>query len=124
MHLAQRSSLIYFGFTFIWAMIIFVLSTLPGEQLPQIDWLLAPDKFGHAGVYGVLAAGIFFSFRSYRQAVKTDYYWSFLLASSYGAAMEWIQYSFFPDRYFEFWDIVANIIGAFIALTVLKIIYH
>lgn len=124
MHLAQRSSLIYFGLTLVWSIIIFVLSTLPGEQLPEVKWLLAPDKFGHAGVYGVLAVGIFYSLRSYHQAGSNDYYWSLLLAAGYGVTMEWVQYGFFPDRYFEFWDIVANIIGAFTALVVLKIIYH
>jgi len=38
--------------------------------------------------------------------------------------MEVVQYAFFPDRYFEFWDIVANIIGALAALLLLKLINH
>lgn len=124
MHLARRSSLIYFVLTLIWAMVIFFLSTMPGQQLPRIDWLMTPDKFGHAGVYGILAVGLFFSFKSYLPATQHVYYWPFILASSYGVAMECVQYGFFPDRYFEFWDIVANIIGAFGALLLLKIIYH
>lgn len=124
MHLARRSSLIYFVLTLIWATVIFCLSTMPGQQLPRIDWLMTPDKFGHAGVYGILAVGLFFSFKSYFSETKHAYYWPFILASSYGVAMECVQYGFFPDRYFEFWDIVANIIGAFGALLLLKIIYH
>ena len=124
MHLARRSSLIYIVLTLSWAIVIFYLSTTAGPQLPRIDWLMAPDKFGHAGAYGILAGGLFFSLRPYFQASKRVYYWPFIVAVSYGATMEWIQYSFFPDRYFEFWDIVANIIGAFGALLLLKIIYH
>ncbi|MGH1436835.1 MAG: VanZ family protein [Lewinella sp.] len=124
MHLARRSSLIYIVFTLVWAVVIFYLSTMPGPQLPRIDWLMTPDKFGHAAVYGILAMGIFFSIKSCYTNSKTVYRWSFLLASGYGAAMELIQFSFFPDRYFELWDIVANIIGAFVALWLLKIIYH
>lgn len=124
MHLARRSSLIYIVFTLAWTVVIFYLSTMPGPQLPRIDWLMTPDKFGHAAVYGILAMGIFFSIKSYYTNSKTVYRWSFLLASGYGVAMELIQYSFFPDRYFELWDIVANIIGAFVALWLLKIIYH
>ncbi|WP_020538365.1 VanZ family protein [Lewinella cohaerens] len=124
MHLARRSSLIYIVFTLVWTVVIFYLSTMPGPQLPRIDWLMTPDKFGHVAVYGILAMGIFFSIKSYYTSSKTVYRWSFLLASGYGVAMELIQFSFFPDRYFELWDIVANIIGAFIALWLLKIIYH
>ncbi len=117
MHLANRSSLIYQLFTAFWAVVILVLSTMPGKQLPRIDWLMTPDKFGHAVVYGILAAGLFFSF-------QRAYILPFILASAYGIGMEIIQYAFFPDRYFEIWDIVANIIGAFLALLILKIINH
>lgn len=124
MHLAGRSSLIFTVFTLIWAVMIFYLSTMPGPQLPRIDWLMTPDKFGHAAVYGILAGGLFFSLKPFFQASKRVYYWPLIVASSYGVAMEWIQYSFFPDRYFELWDIVANIIGALCALLLLKIIYH
>ena len=124
MHLARRSSLIYIVLTLSWAIVIFYLSTTAGPQLPRIDWLMSPDKFGHAVVYGILAGGLFFSLKPYFPDTKRVYYWPFILASSYGVAMEFVQYGFFPDRYFEFWDIVANIIGAFGALLLLKIIYH
>lgn len=124
MHLARRSSLISFFLTLIWAAVIFYLSTMPGPQLPRIDWLMTPDKFGHAGVYGILATGLFFSLKPYFPNSNRVYYWPFILASSYGVAMECIQYGFFPDRYFELWDIVANIIGAFGALLLLKLFYH
>lgn len=125
MHLAQRSSLLTVIGTLIWALVILVLSAWPGQQLPKVEWLLAPDKFAHASVYGILAAAGFFSWRDYVPASDNGkYYWPFLLASSYGAAMEWMQYRFFPGRYFEFWDIVANISGAFVALLILRKIYH
>lgn len=36
-----------------------------------------------------------------------------ILASSlYGIGMEFIQYAFFPNRFFEVLDIIANIIGS------------
>ena len=124
MHLAKRSSLMYQILTLLWAAVILVLSTMPGQQLPKIEWLMTPDKFGHAAVYGVLTVGLFFSFAPYWGMASRNLWSSFTLASVYGIGMEIIQYAFFPGRYFEIWDIVANIIGAFAALIFLKLINH
>ena len=124
MHLANRSSLMYQILTLVWAAVILVLSTMPGQQLPKIDWLMTPDKFGHAGVYGVLTIGIYFSLLPFFASKGRNRWFAFGLASLYGIVMEVVQYAFFPDRYFEFWDIVANIIGALVALLLLKLINH
>lgn len=124
MHLAKRSSLLYRILTSIWAVVIFILSTMPGQQLPRIEWLMTPDKLAHAFVYGILAIGCYQSLENVGQKAI----FAGLLASSYGIAMELIQYGFFPGRYFELWDIVANISGAFIALLIwnyfTNTIYH
>lgn len=40
-------------------------------------------------------------------------YSALIISTTYGIGMEVVQYTFFPGRYFEFWDIVANISGAF-----------
>ncbi len=124
MHLANRSSLISQILTLFWAVVIFILSTMPGQQLPKIDWLMTPDKFGHAAVYGVLTVGVYYSLRPYLKSMKSNRWLAFGIASFYGIAMEVIQYAFFPNRYFEIWDIVANIIGALGALLFLKLINH
>lgn len=124
MHLANRSSLISQILTLLWAIVIFILSTMPGQQLPKIDWLMTPDKFGHAAVYGVLTVGVYYSFRPYLKSKMSSGWLSFGIASIYGIAMEVVQYTFFPNRYFEIWDIVANIIGALGALLFLKLINH
>ena len=42
--------------------------------------------------------------------------WVFLACTIYGILMEGMQYAFFPGRYFEVLDIIANIIGAIIGL--------
>ncbi|MEZ4988491.1 MAG: VanZ family protein [Saprospiraceae bacterium] len=111
----MRSSFWIRILTGLWAIIIFVLSTLPGKQLPQVTWLSSPDKWAHAFVYGVLATGILLSW-SPNLHLKKRYQLAFLLASLYGISMEIVQFTFFPGRYFEVWDIVANITGAFVAL--------
>lgn len=42
------------------------------------------------------------------------------LCSVYGLFMEILQFTFFPGRYFEVLDIIANIIGSFAGLFVFK----
>ncbi len=39
-----------------------------------------------------------------------------VISGGYGILMELIQYGFFPNRYFEVQDIIANIIGSLIGL--------
>jgi VanZ family protein len=124
MHLTRRSSLIYGIFTVFWALVILVLSTMPGNQLPQIPWLMTPDKFGHAAVYAVLTIGLYGTLRTWITPRTSAYLTAAALAATYGISMEVVQFLFFPGRYFEFWDIVANIIGAFLALLVLKLINY
>jgi VanZ family protein len=46
--------------------------------------------------------------------VKRAFYLSVSIAAVYGAAMEVVQY-FLPYRSFSFGDMVANVVGAFLA---------
>ncbi|MEM1216266.1 MAG: VanZ family protein [Bacteroidota bacterium] len=94
-----------------WMVMIFVLSTMPGKQLPRVDWLSSPDKWAHAFVYGVLTIGLYLSLTGRWQGLIGAGF----IASLYGAGLEIVQYAFFPGRYFEVSDIVANISGAIVA---------
>lgn len=93
---------------------------MSGKQLPQITWVSSPDKWAHAAVYALLATGVWHSATGMMTSERNRYALAFGVAAGYGIGMEIIQYSFFPGRYFEVWDIVANIIGAFVALVVLN----
>ena len=46
-----------------------------------------------------------------------------LLSSIFGICMELMQYYFFPGRYFEYLDIIANIIGAICGFALFKYVY-
>ena len=96
-----------------WAILILILSSGPGIPLPSHWWdLFSPDKFGHAFVYGVLVLLTLRAFQSGGQW-STPTVWVTVLGSDlYGIAMEVMQWTFFPGRYFEVLDIIANIIGA------------
>lgn len=116
MHLVIRSCLIDRLLLISWASLIFYLSTAPGEQLPTIDWLLAPDKWAHAFVYGVLA---YLAYRVVKQQRG-----ALLLSALYGLGMEVIQFAFFPGRYFEIWDVAANVVGAVITIWLINKFFH
>lgn len=80
--------------------------------------LLEADKLAHAGAYCVLTTLLIFGFARSGHTFWWAILYSILLAGGYGVLLEVIQYSFFPRRYFEVWDIVANIIGCLISILV------
>lgn len=86
---------------------------MPSVNLPEdLFDLLAPDKWAHAFVYGVLTLLIIRGYFTNSNWTKKTTIIAVLLASIFGILMEIMQYSFFPNRYFEFLDIIANISGS------------
>jgi len=104
-----------------WAIVVLGLSVIPGISLPS-TWIdiIAPDKLAHMIVYGL------FSFLLMYEAVDSGHQkqktliLAIFISSIWGILMEAIQYSFFPDRYFEILDIIANIIGSIIGAFIYK----
>jgi VanZ family protein len=87
-------------------------------ELPDtFDRFLAQDKLAHAGVYFVLTGLLGWAFHrngGHRVLLSAG------IAALYGVGMEIVQYAFFPHRYFELLDIIANIIGSIAGLFALK----
>ncbi|MCC6722863.1 MAG: VanZ family protein [Saprospiraceae bacterium] len=104
----------------LWALVILGLSISPTVQLPET--ILAPDKIGHLVVYGVL------NWLVLRALHTTDSFsvgralWSLLVVSLYGVALEFVQWAFFPNRFFEVWDMVANATGAVLSYFLFKVV--
>lgn len=97
------------------------LSVGPGVSIPEEIWdLLSPDKWAHMFVY--MVQGVLLM-RGFHQLGRLNV-WTKLFSISFGIAfgilMEVIQYRFFPNRFFEVYDIIANIIGSLGSLFVLK----
>jgi VanZ family protein len=95
----------------IWAVVLFILSTGNNVQAPRIVNWLASDKLGHAGAYFIFTGLILYGFYQAGSRSNKQLWIAALISSTYGLAMEVIQYTFFPGRYFEVFDIIANIIG-------------
>lgn len=96
-----------------WAIFILILSTVGvGLNLPS-TWsdIISWDKLAHAFVYFVLV------FLLHKDLVRTQpkqrsLWLAFTISVAFGILMEIVQYTFFPNRYFEVLDIIANIVGA------------
>lgn len=95
----------------IWLVIITMLSTGPGVPLPEVK-LVTTDKLAHAAAYAVLCWLIL---RTWKNAGLTPILWTVLFCAGYGALMEWVQGTFYPNRFFEYYDMLANTIGAILS---------
>lgn len=101
----------------LWAVFIFGLSAMPAVNLPE-EWfdLFSIDKLAHAFVYGVLTLLLLRAYFLQSKWTTRTTIQSVLIASVFGILMEIMQYTFFPNRYFEFLDIIANIGGSIVSL--------
>jgi VanZ family protein len=102
--------------TLVWVVVITIVSTMPGIQLPNFN-LFSADKLAHAIMYAT------FVFLVVRDFKKKNGRWPdfkegmtfFLLSAGYGVFMEWVQGTFFPGRFCELDDMIANTFGAIVA---------
>lgn len=107
---------------FFWGIVIAFLSLTAGKNLPENIWdIVNLDKLAHAFVYMLLTFLLAWGFFQKGQLNKKTIILSLLISISYGILLELLQYGFFPDRYFELLDIIANIIGSLLSLILIKI---
>ncbi|MEM6395566.1 MAG: VanZ family protein [Bacteroidota bacterium] len=107
----------------IWAIVLLVASTLPKGNLPKLNFwsdIVSPDKAAHALFYGVFAVLLFLLLRP---MTKRAMLWAFALATGYGAGMEFLQAWMGKGRAFELADMLANGLGALLAVVLLHYFY-
>lgn len=97
----------------LWALIILVVSVIPGEDLPSLS-IWEPDKVMHAFVYGVLTALIYITRPQNAVFIKKMIFQAIFLCILYGFFIELIQLVL-PTRKFDILDALANTVGCFIA---------
>lgn len=113
--------------SFGWALLILALCSMPGRFIPSTTWLemLSFDKWVHAGIFFVLVSLLLISVKTHKQSA-TLYNVYFLLALLYGGALEIMQATLFSERSADWYDMIANSVGCFVALllknTILKMV--
>lgn len=100
------------------ALLILIISGIPGNQIPEIptflDWL-SPDKIVHVIIFGILSYLILFGNRQqYLKCKNRSYYIiiAVLLSAVYGLITELLQYYVFIGRNANIFDFYADAIGA------------
>lgn len=121
---AKQSKWIYYTPVVGWGVFVFIMSLLPGSELP--DPLLAlNDLLIHgsiyviwvwAAAYGVIKTG---NPLSLKLAVLI-----FSAASAFGLIVEWAQATFTTTRHFEGGDLLANAIGSLIGLALAPLVFR
>lgn len=112
---------IYHAGLFLYCLLIFILSSLPGEDFPKVDFEFS-DKIVHLIIYAVLYVLFFYSLKNQSKYVKLQKFapeYSVLFTSLYGATDELHQY-FVTNRSCEFNDWMADTAGAIIMFFIMR----
>lgn len=99
----------------IWMIIVLVLSTMPSSAVSKASFLGIPnlDKIAHFVMYFIFALLASLAF-------KLTNWQIFFLVFCYGLLMECVQHYFLTNRYFEIFDIIANIIGTIVGIMLIR----
>lgn len=109
-------------FTIIWAVVILILTLTPGHAMPSTGSFNIPnsDKIAHFFVFGI------FAFFLIRGLTKQDDYVilkkysigvTALISVGFSLLIEFLQISI-PGRDFELFDILANVFGIALGLSI------
>jgi len=98
-------------------LIILAGSVLPGKNLPSIPvWNI--DKWVHIVFYAVFAFLLIREYQQYRPwSFKRHILMTLAICGLYGLFIEYIQGAFIPNRFFDVYDLIANIIGVIAGLS-------
>ncbi len=120
MHLAiARIHLKYYVPALVTALTIGWLSTTGEVQLPPTG--LSIDKVGHLVAYAVLAWWLLWGLAKTDRLNRRNLIGVCILGAGYGIALEFVQKWYFPGRFFEVLDMVANLCGIIIGAVVFRI---
>jgi len=111
-----------FGPAVAWAIIILILTGLPGNYFPEVktfwDWL-SPDKAVHLVIFGVQSFLIIYALRQQYLPKKRRYVGMLLVilvTSLFGLLTEVLQSTVFVRRNGNIFDFLADSLGAFLGV--------
>lgn len=107
-----------------WLIISFYLFTLPGENIPKINWFdkIYGDKIVHVGIFVLLVALFLLPWRKASlDVLKRTALAIATVAIIYGIAIEFIQRNFIQNRSFDTGDILADAVGSLVPVIFLSL---
>ncbi len=123
--------------TLVWVIfefvLIFILLRMPGSDIQGTSWmsfifhLPFADKVIHMGLFGSLALSLFFHFEQYSnisfRSIRTKAV-TLIVCILFGIGMEYYQKYFVPSRSFDVIDMLADAMGALVALPFFNWVKH
>jgi hypothetical protein len=109
-----------------WFFLLLYFICMPPSNIPKVDsWYTKfyPDKWVHAVLFGVLVFLFIYGINKSALSTQQKNNWALkilLAAIIWGLATEFIQKYFVPGRFFDWYDWLADSIGAFIAYVFAK----
>ena len=102
----------------LWAVLVLVLSSIPGNSLPKTPSIPHIDKIVHAGFYFILSSFLLpvFDLSKHRFYRKTGPIIVLLIVSLYGGFIEIAQENWFTNRSGEFLDLLSDLAGGVLAI--------
>ncbi|MFZ4057352.1 MAG: VanZ family protein [Ferruginibacter sp.] len=112
---------IHFVPSIVWFLLILVLISIPGEELPESEFLFSInfDKLVHAGLFGMQVILLCYALNKSNASIaqkKQLYILVTFLSCLWGLGTECIQLYFVHNRTFSWMDFIADSVGALIAL--------
>ncbi|HEY8388277.1 MAG TPA: VanZ family protein [Parasegetibacter sp.] len=123
----MRKQIISFLPAISWSLLIIVLLSIPGNELPDAGPFtnLMLDKWAHIFLFLILTALFCYPLKSRVTKLRTRFMVRIVIVSSiFGIIMEFVQHYFVPKRSFELGDIVADIVGAVAGFLIMRKYFH
>jgi VanZ family protein len=104
-----------------WFFIVLYLTCLPGDKLPQINWMNSIpdfDKLVHIGLFGGLTFLFCWPFYKshFNNKKRLQYFIKIAIAASlWGLTIEFIQKFYIPGRSYDLLDWAADSVGALVS---------
>jgi len=116
---ANKIILHKYKWTILWSIFVVVLTGIPGDNIPKNNWLdkLMIDKVVHISMYAGFS--FLFIFESNGKFAALG----LLLGILFGVLMEIFQLYVFVSRSFDFYDMLANSIGAILGILFYFIVF-
>ncbi len=104
----------------IYTVFLLVVSVAPKEQLPPLADVPLADKWAHLVAYAIFAWLLYRCGKRLAWSDRRTFWTVLLVAAGFGVLMEYAQYTLATGRYFEVWDMIANTLGALLALLLIR----
>lgn len=112
---------IKFWKTALWAIIVFIISSLPGNKVDDMPFLNIPyiDKIIHMGMYFILTLLFVYEINNNSFSASPKFLYVFIIiviCLIYGIILEYLQYLLFTGRSADVFDVLFNSIGCILAI--------